>query len=100
MNTTTVYTEENALGAPLLAKPGNGVPLLSVLKPAYNEARNLPVLYARLTKVLDTLSMKWEWIVIDDHSADETFSVVAEMARFDPRVRAVRLARNFGAHNA
>ena len=74
--------------------------LLSVVTPAYNEARNLPLLYERLGQVLAGLSVAWEWIVVDDHSADGTFAVVASIAQRDSRVRAIRLVRNSGSHTA
>jgi dolichol-phosphate mannosyltransferase len=73
---------------------------VSVVTPAYNEARNLPVLYGRLVQVLDALGLAWEWIVVDDHSRDDTFATVAALAQEDPRVHALRLARNSGAHTA
>lgn len=73
---------------------------LSVVTPAYNEERNVPVLYAALNSILSSLDADWEWIVVDDHSADKTFEAVTEIALRDPRVRAVRLARNFGSHTA
>lgn len=71
---------------------------ISIVTPAYNEERNLPVLYDRLRAVLDGLDIDWEWIVIDDHSADRTFDVLAELSRRDARVRALRFSRNFGSH--
>jgi dolichol-phosphate mannosyltransferase len=74
--------------------------LLSVVTPAYNEARNLPVLHERLCGVLDELDMEWEWIVVDDHSRDDTFAVLCGLAAKDPRVRGIRLSRNFGSHTA
>jgi dolichol-phosphate mannosyltransferase len=74
--------------------------LLSVVTAAYNEARNLPVLYQKFMDTLDPLGVDWEWVVVDDHSADETFSIIEEMARRDGRVRGIRLARNFGSHAA
>jgi dolichol-phosphate mannosyltransferase len=46
------------------------------------------------------LGVDWEWIVVDDHSADRTFAVVQELASTDPRVRGFRLARNSGSHVA
>jgi dolichol-phosphate mannosyltransferase len=73
---------------------------VSIVTPAYNEARNLPVLYARLGQVLDAMAVTWEWIVVDDHSRDDTFATVAEIAQRDHRVHALRLARNSGAHTA
>jgi dolichol-phosphate mannosyltransferase len=74
--------------------------VVSVITPAYNEAANLPVLYERLCQTLQSLDVDWEWIVVDDHSIDGTFDVVAGIAKRDPRVQAIRLSRNFGAHTA
>jgi dolichol-phosphate mannosyltransferase len=75
-------------------------PLLSVITPSYNEERNLPALFERLKAVLDdpALGVDWEWIVIDDHSADSTFAVAAKLAESDSRVRVLRFSRNFGSH--
>ena len=76
------------------------MPLLSIVVPAYNEAANLAVLYRRLCDVLRGGDVEWEWIVVDDHSSDATYGVVAGLATADPRVRAFRLARNSGSHTA
>ena len=80
-------------------KGKTGAPLLTVVTPAYNEADNLPLLYAKLCEVLDGLEA-WEWIVIDDHSGDATYAGLTDLAAKDPRVRAVRFSRNFGSHRA
>src|ERR1700732_2683416 len=79
--------------------PARGV-MLSVVTPAFNEAKNLPVLYQRLSRTMQSLSMDWEWIIVDDHSGDATFGVISGLAKQDPRVKGVRFARNFGAHTA
>src|SRR3989442_3703512 len=78
----------------------NSSPLLSVVTTAYNEAGNLPLLYEQLSTLIDPLGIDWEWIVIDDHSSDGTFAVIADIASRDSRVHAIRLARNFGSHMA
>jgi glycosyltransferase involved in cell wall biosynthesis len=75
-------------------------PVVSVVTPAYNEARNLAVLYDRLCVTMDALGVEWEWVIVDDHSQDETFAVVRDLAARDGRVRGLRFARNFGAHTA
>ena len=77
-----------------------GRPTISIVTPAYCEAENLPLLYQQLAGVLDGMSCRWEWIVVDDHSIDATFSVIGELARQDARVRGVRFSRNFGSHMA
>ena len=75
-------------------------PDVSIVVPAYREAENLSVLYDRIKAVMDALGRTWEWIIVDDHSPDETFEVITELARRDDRVRGVRLARNYSSHTA
>jgi len=84
----------------LRAKEPGPRPLLSVVTPAFNEAGNLPTFYARLCKTMQSIDMDWEWVIVDDHSQDDTFAVITSLANTDPRVRGVRFSRNFGAHTA
>jgi dolichol-phosphate mannosyltransferase len=72
--------------------------LISIVTPAFNERSNLPVLHRRLSESLKRLD--WEWVIVDDHSKDDTFAVIEHMALGDPRVRGFRLARNSGSHIA
>jgi hypothetical protein len=44
----------------------NERPFVSVVTPAYNEAQNVPVLFERLSKVMKSMELDWEWIVVDD----------------------------------
>ena len=74
--------------------------LLSILTPAFNEATNLEALYARVEAATAQLGVEWEWLIVDDHSRDDTFGVIQRLALADPRVRGVRLARNSGSHVA
>jgi polyisoprenyl-phosphate glycosyltransferase len=73
---------------------------LSIITPAYNETMNLPALYERLVQVLTPMRLEWEWLIVDDHSPDETFDVVEHLALRDPRVSGIRLSRNSGSHAA
>jgi glycosyltransferase involved in cell wall biosynthesis len=75
-------------------------PLLSIVTPAYNEGENLSLLHEGLCRTMDPLGIDWEWVVVDDHSSDDTFAVVRDLAALDPRVRGVRFAHNFGSHTA
>ncbi|HXL73239.1 MAG TPA: glycosyltransferase, partial [bacterium] len=74
--------------------------LISIVTPAFNEEKNLPLLYARLKKSLDQLGVSWEWVVVDDHSADQTYKTLERLAAKDKRVRAIRFAFNSGSHLA
>jgi dolichol-phosphate mannosyltransferase len=74
---------------------------ISLVIPAYNEVSNLPMLRGRLTALSDsTPDYEFELIVVDDHSADATFDLLKVWAEADPRVRVIRLSRNFGSHAA
>jgi dolichol-phosphate mannosyltransferase len=73
---------------------------LSIVTPAYNEAMNLPALYERLVQVLTPMRVDWEWLVVDDHSRDETFEVIEHLSLRDARVSGIRLSRNSGSHAA
>lgn len=74
--------------------------MISIVTPAFNEAGNLQRLHARIVETMGTLGVDWEWIVVDDHSRDDTFAVIQRLSSTDPRVRGVRLARNSGSHVA
>jgi len=74
--------------------------MISIVVPAYNEERNLDVLYARLREQLESLRIHWELIVVDDGSADGTWNAITRLSEGDPRVRGVRLSRNFGHQSA
>lgn len=73
---------------------------VSVVTAAYREEKNLPLLYERLKAVMERLDVTWSWLVVDDHSDDGTYQVMAEIGKKDPRVSCLRLARNSGSHVA
>ena len=74
--------------------------MISVVTPAFNETANLGELYKRLAAVMSAAGTDWQWIVVDDHSSDDTFEVTRALAARDPRVIGIRLARNSGSHAA
>jgi dolichol-phosphate mannosyltransferase len=74
--------------------------VISIITPAFNEAANLKNLHTRIVETMTKLGVTWEWIVVDDHSRDETFAALQRLSASDSRVRGVRLARNSGSHVA
>ena len=78
------------------------MPTLSVLVPVYFNEQNLPTTLPALQQVAAGLpaGMDCEIICVDDGSGDGSWSVLREAARHDPRIKAVRLSRNFGAYMA
>jgi len=69
-------------------------PRLSVVVPLFNEEENVALLVAAVRDALSA-DPSWELVLVDDGSSDRT-AAVAEAAGNDPRVRTVRLARNYG----
>jgi polyisoprenyl-phosphate glycosyltransferase len=72
--------------------------LISVVIPCHNEAAVLRETHRRLAEVAERLSAagSFEFIYVDDGSRDETAVVLHDLSRTDPRVRGLRLSRNFG----
>lgn len=62
-------------------------PSLSLVLPTYNEAANLPRLIPRLTRTLDHAGARFEIIVVDDDSPDQTWALARELAATEPRLR-------------
>jgi chlorobactene glucosyltransferase len=73
------------LGAPVpVSPPDPDGPLISILIPARNESRNI----RRCIECIRAQTYaRWEMIVIDDHSTDDTPAIVSELAAKDPRIR-------------
>jgi polyisoprenyl-phosphate glycosyltransferase len=68
----------------------------SIIAPIYNEKENLPELHRRVAEVMDSTGEPWEFILVDDGSADGSTDIIRELARKDQRIRSVIFARNFG----
>lgn len=71
---------------------------LSIVTPTFNEAQNLPLLYAALSKVLQQID--WELIVVDDNSQDKTWQIARAMATDYDNIRVIRRTRSRGLSSA
>ncbi|MHB1037817.1 MAG: dolichyl-phosphate beta-glucosyltransferase [Pirellulales bacterium] len=70
---------------------------LSLVLPAYNEARRLPPYLGTIRPHLDSrYESRYEVLVVDDGSTDRTAEVVSRAAADWPRLRLVQLAHNQG----
>ena len=72
--------------------------LLSVVAPMYNEEATAAAFCERVFAALDGVPL--ELVLVDDGSSDGTAKIVDDLAASDPRVRVVRLSRNFGHQTA
>lgn len=77
-------------------RPLERMPFLSVVIPCMNEEEVIAETARRLTSVLDNGSLRFELIFVDDGSTDGTAQILCNLRLADPRLRIVRLSRNFG----
>ena len=69
---------------------------LSVVIPLFNEEPNVDPLLTELFAELRLLGRSFEVVAVDDGSRDGTFAALAKLAAQEPRLRVIRLRRNFG----
>jgi polyisoprenyl-phosphate glycosyltransferase len=74
-------------------------PHLSVVSPVYGCRACLSELSERIAAAIPP-NVSYEVILVDDGSPDRPWETIAALGRADPRVRGLRLSRNFGQHAA
>jgi glycosyltransferase involved in cell wall biosynthesis len=67
------------------------IPRVSVVMPVYNAARHLP---QAIESILDQTFREFEFIIVDDHSTDETADILSRYGQLDSRIRVIRNAQN------
>ena len=82
-------SESNALGRSL-----------SIVVPVYNSEGTLDELVSRLEEVLSQVASKWEIILVNDGSRDQSWPAICNLAARHDWVRGINLMRNYGQHNA
>src|SRR6202050_5404323 len=70
--------------------------MLSIVIPIHNEEPSILPLYDRLTLVLEKLRSPYQIIFVDDAPPDRSFDLLANLVETDPRLKVIRLRRNFG----
>ena len=73
---------------------------ISVVLPAYNEADNLKAVVAELRPVLAQRFDRWQILVVDDGSTDDSRRVLAELQDENPELAVITQRRNFGKSEA
>ncbi|MBK8136446.1 MAG: glycosyltransferase family 2 protein [Chloroflexi bacterium] len=74
---------------------------LSVVIPVYNGALSVGELVSQLHALLPTLAERYEIVLVEDDGRDNSWDVIEALAAAAPEtVRGIRMARNFGQHNA
>jgi len=69
---------------------------ISIVIPAFNEARNLEELIPNVITVGQSLNKTFEVLVIDDGSSDETYTVLKQLHTRFQQLKIIKFRANFG----
>ena len=75
-------------------------PMLSIVIPVYNDEEVLDELHRRLIPVAEAIAGDFEVIFIDDGSRDRSWQILMQLQKGNPRLKLIKLARNFGQSNS
>jgi putative glycosyltransferase len=73
---------------------------LSIVTTLYQSERFVGEFHARITEAARALTSRYEVIYVVDGATDGSLATACAIAREDPRVEVVELARNYGHHDA
>ena len=72
----------------------------SLVVPAYNEEKSLPLFYEAVVPLMEPLGEEFEMIFVNDGSRDGTKEILRGLAERDKRVKVCNFSRNFGQQAA
>lgn len=73
---------------------------LSIVSPVYQAATIVPDLVAEIRANVSELSDRFEILLVEDGSRDESWQAICRECALDSRVKGIKLSRNFGQHYA
>lgn len=85
---------------PIPLEPRTTRPTVAIVVPAHNEEEVIPLAFAEISKVMETLGVEWSIVFVNDGSRDCTLDVLEELYERDDRVSYISLSRNFGHQSA
>ena len=76
-------------------------PVISAVIPAHNESQGIELAVKKIADILTgCVDEKWEIIIVDDGSSDQTYAKIRALSEQDNRIKGIALSRNFGKENA
>lgn len=73
---------------------------ISVVAPVFNEGFVLVDFVDKVKEEVQSLCSKWEIVLVDDGSSQETREILSELSKSERRVKVITFIRNFGQHAA
>ena len=74
--------------------------MLSIILPAYNEEKMIPIAYRNISTIMDNSKIDFQLLFIDDGSTDSTWNEICTIQEIDHRIIGIQFSRNFGKEAA
>ena len=73
---------------------------LTIIVPAYNEEKNVPLFYEETKQFCTHQEFDYEFLFVNDGSKDQTLAEIKKLVQRDSRVKYISFSRNFGKEAA
>ncbi len=74
--------------------------MLSIILLSYYSKERIAEAYSKVSRVMETNNIPFEFIIIDDGSQDESYALALELEKNQKNVRAYQLSRNYSSNYA
>jgi len=78
----------------------NNKPSFSIISPVYGAAKILHELVDRINQAVLRITDDYEIILVEDNSPDNSWEIIESLSKQNPKVKGLRLSRNFGQQYA
>jgi glycosyltransferase involved in cell wall biosynthesis len=69
---------------------------ISIIIPLYNEVESLKELTSWIHKVVSSIELTYEIILVDDGSTDGSWKQILELSKQNPSIKGIKFRRNYG----
>jgi dolichol-phosphate mannosyltransferase len=73
---------------------------LDIVTSAKNESKNINILVDEIRQYVDSDSYSWRLIIVENGSSDDTWEIISNLVRDDPKILGIKLSKDFGFDNA
>lgn len=75
-------------------------PKISIISPVYQAEKIIDKLIEQITIQIEKITQDYEIILVEDGSPDNSWEKIEQACSSNPRVKGIKLSRNFGQHPA
>lgn len=75
-------------------------PLISIVSPVYSAEKIIDELVKRIVENVEKITQDYEILLVDDCGPDQSWQKILENGHKNPKVKGIKLSKNFGQHFA